>query len=126
MKTVGLFAVFICAQNPRDNLTKRICGETVNIANSKLEIEIQPKTHTWLAARCTLKIDVTVRLAHTSPIYLSGENRHWDAAEDKAPFPKWIDDLIAESETGTKRFARVDQKNEVLAIYKTAHNDCLP
>jgi hypothetical protein len=100
----------------------RIRGETVNTASSKLEMEIQPKTHTWLAARCTLKTDVTLRLAHTRPIHLSGENQHWDATEDKALFLKWIDDLIAESKADTKRFARVDQRNEVLAIYKTARN----
>ena len=78
-----------------------------------------------LPPAATLKTGLTIRLAHTSPIYLRGEKQTWDAAEDKAYFVKWIDDLIAESEADPKRFANVDQKNEVLAIYKTARDHYL-
>lgn len=114
------------AREPIDHIEAIANGRVVaSTASPRLEIEIQPKNHTWLAARCTLKTDLPVRLAHTSPIYLSGENQNWDPAEDKAFFLKWIDDLIAESEADTKRFARVDQRDEVLAIYKTARNHYL-
>jgi hypothetical protein len=86
----------------------------------RLEMEMDPENFTWLAARCTLKTEATVRLAHTSPIFLRGEKQNWDASEDQAYFRQWIDDLIAETDADPKRFATVDQKNEILAIYKRA------
>jgi hypothetical protein len=86
----------------------------------RLEMELDAEKFSWLAARCTLKTERTVRLAHTSPVFLSGEKQTWDATEDRAYFRKWMDDLIAATEADAKRFATVDQKNEVLAIYKRA------
>jgi hypothetical protein len=85
-----------------------------------LEMELDAEKLTWLAARCTLKTELTVRLAHTSPIHLIGEKQTWDAAEDRAYFRKWIDDLIAQTEADPKRFEKVEQRDEVLAIYKRA------
>jgi hypothetical protein len=38
---------------------------------------------------------------------------------------KWIDDLIIETEKDAKRFDTVDQRNEVLAIYRTARTHYL-
>jgi hypothetical protein len=87
-----------------------------------LESEVEPANYTWLAARCTLKTAATVRLAHTSPIFLTNRKQPWDAAEDKAYFLKWIDDLVAQTEADSKRFDTTEQKNEVLAIYRTARN----
>jgi len=111
------------AREPIDRVEVVANGRTVaGVAASKLETEIEPKNYTWLAARCTLKTDFTIRFGHTSPIYLRGEKQSWDTAEDKAYFRKWIDDLIAESYADAKRFANVDQKNEVLAIYRTARD----
>jgi len=94
-------------------------------AGQQLECEIKPQNYTWLAARCILKTAITVRLAHTSPIFLTNENERWDAAEDRSYFRKWIDDLIANTEADLKRFDTVEQKDEVLAIYRTARNDYL-
>jgi hypothetical protein len=59
-------------------------------------------------------------MAHTSPVFLSGEKQTWDAAEDRAYFRKWIDDLIVDTEADPKRFAKVGQKDEILSIYKRA------
>lgn len=91
-------------------------------SGSKLAAEIEPKNFTWLAARCYLKPAVTVRLAHSSPIYLTGPGRAWDISDDKAYFVKWIDDLIAESESDPQRFQTADQKKEVLGIYSAARS----
>ncbi len=92
---------------------------------SRLEAELDPGNFTWLAARCTLKTEVTVRLAHTSPVYLSAEKQTWDPTEDRAFFLKWIDDLIAETEADPKRLVKVDQKNEILSIYASARKHYL-
>jgi hypothetical protein len=86
----------------------------------KLETEIAPKNYTWLAARATVTTPLTLRLAHTSPIFLRNEKERWDSSEDRTYFLKWIDDLIIETEKDAKRFDTVDQRNEVLAIYRTA------
>jgi hypothetical protein len=94
-------------------------------AGQQLECEIAPQNYTWLAARCILKTAITVRLAHTSPIFLTNENETLDAAEDRSYFRKWIDDLIANTEADPKRFDTVEQKSEVLAIYRTASNHYL-
>ena len=95
-------------------------GVIADSAGTPLETEIDMKNFTWLAARCNLQPETTIRFAHTSPLYLTGEKQNWDASEDKAYFVKWIDDLIAQSNADPNRFPNVDQKNEVLGIYNTA------
>jgi hypothetical protein len=67
-----------------------------------------------------LKPDLTVRLAHSSPIYLSGPGQIWDSGEDAAYFVKWIDDLIGESEADPTRFQNAEQKKEVIGTYLAA------
>jgi hypothetical protein len=119
-------AVEARAREPIDRIEVVANGRTVaGAAGSKLETEIEPKNYTWLAARCNLKTEFTIRFAHTNPIYLRGHRQSWDAADDKAYFLKWIDDLIAASEADAGRFANADQRNEVLAIYKTARKHYL-
>jgi hypothetical protein len=114
------------AREPIDRIEVVANGRVIaDSVGARLEAEIDPRNYTWLAARCTVKVDWTIRLAHTSPIYLKGKNQSWDATEDKSYFVKWIDDLIRESEADPKRFANVDQKNEVLAIYRIARNHYL-
>jgi hypothetical protein len=91
-------------------------------AGQRLECEVAPENYTWLAARCHLKTASTVRLAHTSPIFLANEKNRWDATDDRAYFRKWIGDLMAGTEADPKRFETAEQENEVLAIYRTARN----
>lgn len=92
---------------------------------SRLEAEIDLRNLTWLAARCTLKTEATIRLAHTSPIHLRGEKQTWDSTEGKRLFVKWIDDVIAETSADPKSFSTVDQKKEILSIYERARNHYL-
>jgi hypothetical protein len=54
------------------------------------ELSLDLGAHSWVAARCFVKADHTIRLAHSRPVYLTGQ---WDASEDAAFFVKWIDDL---------------------------------
>jgi hypothetical protein len=114
------------AREPIDRVELIANGRVVaDSAGTRLEAEIDPENHTWLAARCNLKTQSTIRLAHTSPIYLSGEGQNWDATADRAYFVKWIDDLIADSELDGKRFSNVDEKSAVLAIYRSARQHYL-
>jgi len=91
-------------------------------SSAKLESAVAPRDYTWMAARCTLKTESTVRLAHTSPVFLTGERQTWDPSGDRMFFLKWIDDLIEVTKTDPKRFTTVDQKNQVLAIYERARS----
>ena len=109
------------AREPIDRIEILANGKLVaDSPGAKLEAEINPDEFTWLAARCYLKPGVTIRLAHSSPTYLTGPGQTWDAHEDRAYFVKWIDDLMAETESDPQRFQNADQKAEVLRIYNAA------
>jgi hypothetical protein len=75
------------------------------------------KNYSWVAARCFARNPSTVRMAHTSPVYLAGK---WDASADAAYFREWIDELINESKGDPKRFADSVAREEVLALYGRA------
>src|SRR5437667_3459101 len=107
------------AREPIDRIEVIANGRVVaSTSGSRLQSEIEPKNYTWVAARSVFKTDRTLRFANTSPIYLSGEQQSWDGSEDKAYFRKWIDDLIAESKADPRRFANLDQKHAVIAVYR--------
>ena len=77
---------------------------------------VDTKNRTWAAARCFLKTPATVRMAHTSPVYLPGR---WDARGDARFFVDWIRALIANSQD-PKRFSGDAERAEVLALYEEA------
>jgi len=111
------------ARDPIDRIEILANGEVVaDTAGSKLEKVIKPANHTWLAARCFLKRGLTIRLAHSSPIYLAGKRQTWDSSRDRAYFAKWIDDLVSESEEDSKRFQSEERKEEIHRIYWTARS----
>ncbi len=74
-------------------------------------------SHSWIAARCFLKSGITVRMAHSSPVYLNGK---WDAREDARYFADWIDALIAETTNDSARFRSDKEREEVLDLYRKA------
>jgi tetratricopeptide (TPR) repeat protein len=73
-------------------------------------LSLDVKEHSWVAARCYLKTSHTVRMAHTSPLYLPGT---WDASEDARYFLTWIDELIAKTSTQPN-------KDALHALYRRA------
>jgi hypothetical protein len=81
---------------------------------------LNPAGRTWLAARCFLVPNDTIRMAHTGAVYFSGPAARWDAREDARYFVRWLDDLIALSESEKGRFQNEAERNEVLAIYRQA------
>lgn len=76
-----------------------------------------PNAYSWVAARCFLKTDVTIRLGHSSPVYLPGR---CDARADAVYFRNWIDELIGRAADDPKHFASESQRDEVLALYRKA------
>jgi hypothetical protein len=83
------------------------------------EAQFDPRAHTWIAARSFLKTSATVRMAHSSPVYLKGK---WDASEDARFFLGWIDALIMETEKDAARFRNERERDEVLALYRKARS----
>lgn len=81
------------------------------------ELSLHLGEHSWVAARCFTKADHTIRMAHSRPVYLPGS---WDASEDAAYFMKWIDDLVAISESEQGRFANTEERDAIVAIYRKA------
>jgi hypothetical protein len=66
-----------------------------------------------------LKTPENIRLAHSTPIYLSGK---WDAREDAAYFVAWIDALSRQTETDAARFTDPAQRDAALAAYREARD----
>jgi hypothetical protein len=81
-------------------------------------VNLEDKGYTWIAARCFLATPYTVRLAHSTPIYLVGS---WNSAEDARYFQDWIDELIAHIKSETdKRLLTHDQEDALIAMYTRA------
>lgn len=107
------------AQEPIDRVEIVANGEIIaQESGGRLEAEISLDEFSWVAARCYLPPGNTVRLAHSSPVYI--RDATWNAAADNAYFVRWIDDLIAETTADSRRFSTADQRDEVLRIYQAA------
>ena len=70
--------------------------------------------HSWVAARCYERNDMTVRLAHTAPIKLPGR---WNAREDAGYYREWIEELQRNPKTpaGTKAG---ELYRQAIAVYR--------
>jgi hypothetical protein len=83
----------------------------------KTDFVIDPKVYSWVAARCFLRPGLTIRLAHTSPVYLKG---HDDCRPDAQFFINWMNDLINLTKADTKRFSSEAERGDTLNIYGDA------
>lgn len=114
------------SRDPIDRIEIVANGQVIaEQAGDRLETELDVPGLGWLVARTYLATDwsepgSTVRLAHSSPVYLSGSAQHWDTTEDNAYFARWIEDLIAETTTDQGRFASTEQRDEMIRLYQAA------
>ena len=82
----------------------------------------------WIAARVWQEDSSTIRLAHSSPIYVAGSpispkaDYYARAANARNFFDKWVVELIAQSEADTSRFPSQPARQEVLDWYREASN----
>jgi hypothetical protein len=81
------------------------------------QFTLDPRRYSWCAIRCFLKTAESIRLAHSSPIYLPGQ---YDGAQDAAYFVAWIDDLLAQTQRDEARFSSPAQREAILANYRAA------
>ena len=73
--------------------------------------------HTWLAVRCYVKSESTIRLAHSRPIPLAGT---WNPHEDALFFVHWIDELVDQTRSDSERFRNPTERDTVLGLYEQA------
>jgi len=85
-----------------------------------LDGELDLSGFSWVAARCYLAHPVTIRLAHTSPVYLNGTGTGWDSTADRAYLADWVDELVALTRGDPGRFESREQRLAVLRVYQEA------
>lgn len=87
-----------------------------------LEADVDLTGARWVAARATAPDPATIRLAHTSPVYVDRGTPSPAVAEqavaDRAYFARWVAELI--EATTTRRLADRAQRAEVLELYERA------
>ncbi len=91
-------------------------------ADSKLRFHASKRLevghYSWIAARCFLATPYTIRLAHSSPVYL---DNHWDASEDARYFVNWIDALISHVQSEEARGKITPSQTQALiSLYSRA------
>ncbi len=82
------------------------------------ELVMDSGVHSWVAARCFVKSDDTIRMAHSRPVFLV--DGFWDAKEDAEYFVAWIDELIAQTREDKDRFSNEGERRSILGIYNDA------
>jgi hypothetical protein len=83
----------------------------------RFEYRLDTSRHSWVAARCFVDAERTIRMAHTSPVYLNGR---FDARDDARYFLAWMDELIGQTKADAKRFRNEAERDQVLALYERA------
>ena len=82
------------------------------------ELVMDSGVHSWVAARCFVKSDDTIRMAHSRPVFLV--DGYWDAREDAEYFVAWIDELMAQTREDEDRFSSDQERQAMLRIYNDA------
>jgi hypothetical protein len=85
--------------------------------DSQAEFTIDPQKYSWIAARCFLRGGDTLRLAHTSPIYLPG---HYDCRPDAKYYVDWMNNLIRQTQENPQRFPSATEQEQELDTYGQA------
>lgn len=89
--------------------------------DAELKFGMIPERSGWLAARALYRApDGLLRQAHTSPIYLSVDDKPAAFADDARYMLKWIDQLAQIAESSVNRFPDDASRIEVLAVYGEA------
>ncbi len=81
------------------------------------EFTLDPQKYSWIAARCFSREGETLRLAHTSPVYLPG---HYDCRSDAKYYVNWINNLINQTKENLKRFPSTEEQTLDLNTYGQA------
>lgn len=83
----------------------------------RFEYRLDASRYSWVAARCFADAERTIRMGHTSPVYLDGR---FDARDDARYFLAWMEELIGLTKADAKRFRNPAERDQVLALYERA------
>ncbi len=117
-------AVEADAPGPLDRIEIVANGEVIEwfpvapeTTNFQTTFTFHPQKYSWIAARCFLREGDTVRLAHTSPIYLPG---HYDCRPDAKYYVDWMNNLIDQTKDSPKRFPSPSEQDQEIGTYRQA------
>ena len=84
-------------------------------------MELSPQRSGWIASRVLYRApDGLLRQAHTSPIYITVDDKPTASADDARYMLQWIDRLVEVAKSGTERFPDEKARNAVLTTYAQA------
>ena len=82
------------------------------------ELSMDSGFHSWVAARCFVRSEDTIRMAHSRPVMLV--DGAWDGRGDAGYFVEWMDELIQITKQDEERFSSSEERDAVLALYEEA------
>lgn len=93
------------------------------VVETDLDVTVTPKRSGWIASRALFRApDGLLRQAHTSPVYVSVDDRPAASAEDARYMLRWIDHLAAIAKSQSDHFPDTDAQQSVLTIYSEARS----
>lgn len=114
--------VEVHAREPIDRIELVANGKVIDWAPAppgtldyQADFTVDPRKYSWVAARCFLRTAETIRLAHSSPVFLPG---HDDCRPDAQFFVDWMNDLI--SLTKTRPLPSASDRAQLLDLYGQA------
>ncbi|MCP4784613.1 MAG: CehA/McbA family metallohydrolase [Fuerstiella sp.] len=91
------------------------------IMDSELTFTLTPKRSGWIAARALFRApDGLLRQAHTSPIYVSIDEKPAASGDDARYMLRWVDRLAAIAKSHPDHFPDTETQQATLAIYAEA------
>jgi hypothetical protein len=99
--------------DPLDRIEVVANGKVIATLKSSGRVRADLSGHSWVAARCYVRNQATVRMAHTAPIPVPGK---WNRVGDARYFIEWIDELITQS--AGERQGLVPMYREARAFYE--------
>ncbi len=94
-----------------------------SVVEAELEFTVTPKRSGWIASRALYRApDGLLRQAHTSPIYVSVDNKPAASADDAKYMLRWLEQLAEIAKSNADRFPDVDAQQSVLSNYAEAHS----
>lgn len=93
------------------------------LMEAEMEYEFTPNRSGWIASRVLYRApDGLLRQAHTSPIYISVDDKPTASAADARYMLRWIDRLVEIAKTQPNRFPDNEARNAVLTTYAQAES----
>ena len=90
---------------------------------SKVNFEVFPKRSGWVASRALYRTPHgLLRQAHSSPIYITVDEKPVASVEDARYMLRWIDRLAAIATSNADHFPDHDARDSVLSIYSEARS----